>query len=133
MTAVGPTETSAVKFAVMQCCTHSAVWYGVDSQLVGWPVAALDRMRMMRDFGEYLRAYWAHVLTSGWLKALGLLLAWVAGMFVPVGVRTFVQLPDWFAITWMICWAILGYVLAPYGMWKQQRAQIAKSGQPDPE
>ena len=90
-------------------------------------------MRMMRDFGEYLRAYWAHVLTSGWLKALGLLLAWVAGMFVPVGARTFVQLPDWLAVTWMIGWAILGYVLAPYGMWKQQRAQIAKSGQPDPE
>jgi hypothetical protein len=83
---------------------------------------------LMRDFGEYLRAYWAHVLTSGWLKALGLLLAWVAGMFVPIGVRTFVQLPDWLAFTWMIGWAILGYVLAPYGMWKQQRAQIAKSG-----
>jgi hypothetical protein len=40
-------------------------------------------------------------------------------MFVPLGVRAIVQFPDWAAITWMVSWASLGYVFAPYGMWKQ--------------
>jgi hypothetical protein len=84
----------------------------------------------MRDLGEYLRAYWAYVSTNvGWGKALGLV--WVAGMFVPLGAKTFVQLPDWVPMTWMIGWAILGYIFAPYGMWKQHRAQLAKRDQPD--
>jgi hypothetical protein len=42
-----------------------------------------------------------------------------------------VQLPEWAAITWMISWASLGYIFAPYGMWKHHRAQTASSDQPD--
>jgi hypothetical protein len=60
------------------------------------------------------------------MKALGFALLWVAGMFVPAGARTFVQLPDWLALSWMFGWAIGGYILAPYGMWKQQRAAALK-------
>jgi hypothetical protein len=76
----------------------------------------------MRDFGEYLRAYWAYVSTNlGWRKALTVALVWLAGMFAPLGVKTFVQLPNWVAISWMVGWALFGYVFAPYGMWKAQR------------
>jgi hypothetical protein len=85
----------------------------------------------MQDFHDYLRAYLAHVRTRGWMKAVGFVLFWVAGMFVPAGARTFVQLPDWLAFTWMIGWAIGGYVVAPYGMWKQQRVEAVKSTPPD--
>jgi hypothetical protein len=35
-----------------------------------------------------------------------------------------VQFPNWVAITWMIGWALLGYIFAPYGMWKAQRKKI---------
>ena len=86
----------------------------------------------MQNLGEYLRAYWTYVSTNvGWGKALGFALLWLAGMFVPLGARTLVQLPDWLAITWMVGWALLGYVFAPYGMWKHHRAQIASLNQPD--
>lgn len=85
----------------------------------------------MQDFRDYLRAYWAHVRTRGLIKAVAFVLFWVAGMFVPAGARAFVQLPDWLAYSWMIGWAIGGYVFAPYGMWKQQRAEVSKSGSPD--
>ena len=86
----------------------------------------------MQDIGEYLRAYRAYVSAShGWAKAVMLALVWIAGMFVPLAARTFVQLPTWLAITWMVGWALLGYVFAPYGMWKHHRAQIANSSQLD--
>jgi hypothetical protein len=86
----------------------------------------------MRDFGEYLRAYWAYVLANlGWGKALSAALAWLAGMFAPLVAKTLFELPYWAAITWMIVWAVLGYIFAPYGMWKHHRAQIASSSQPD--
>ena len=76
----------------------------------------------MRDFGEYLRAYWAYVSTNlGWGKALMVALVWLAGMFAPLGAKALVQLANWVAITWMIGWAVLGYILAPYGLWKAQR------------
>jgi hypothetical protein len=76
----------------------------------------------MRDFGEYLRAYWAYVSTNlGWGKALMVALVWLAGMFAPLGAKMLVQFPNWVAITWMIGWALLGYIFAPYGMWKAQR------------
>jgi hypothetical protein len=52
-------------------------------------------------------------------------------MFVPLFARTWVQLPEWLAITWMICWALLGYVFAPYGMWKHHRGKITGASQPD--
>jgi hypothetical protein len=79
----------------------------------------------MRDLREYLRAYWTYVSTKpGWARALGLAVVWLAGMFVPLGAKTWVQLPDWLPMTWMIGWALLGYVFAPYGMWKQLRAQV---------
>jgi hypothetical protein len=34
------------------------------------------------------------------------------------------ELPNWVAVMWMIVWAFLGYIFAPYGMWKHHRAQI---------
>jgi hypothetical protein len=52
-------------------------------------------------------------------------------MFAPLWAKTLVQLPNWVAITWMIGWALLGYIFAPYGMWKHQRTHIASSNQPD--
>ncbi|HMF23437.1 MAG TPA: hypothetical protein VKG24_15095 [Pseudolabrys sp.] len=86
----------------------------------------------MRDFSEYLRAYLAYVSTNlGWRKALMAAFVWLAGMFAPLWAKALVQLPNWLAITWMIGWAVLGYIFAPYGMWKHHRAQIASSRQPD--
>ena len=85
----------------------------------------------MREFREYLRAYWTHMRIRGPIKAVGFVLLWVAGMFIPAGLRTLVQLPDWLAYSWMISWAVGGYVVAPYGMWKQQRAEAAKSNAPE--
>jgi sterol desaturase/sphingolipid hydroxylase (fatty acid hydroxylase superfamily) len=86
----------------------------------------------MRDFGEYLRAYRAYVSANlGWRKALMGALVWLAGMFAPLWAKAFVQLPTWVAMTWMICWALLGYVFAPYGMWKHHRTQIPSSRQQD--
>src|SRR5262249_22861154 len=86
----------------------------------------------MRDFGEYLRAYRAYVLANlGWGKALSVALVWLAGMFAPLVAKTLFELPNWVAMTWMIVWALLGYIFAPYGMWKHHRAQIASPGQRD--
>jgi len=86
----------------------------------------------MRDFGEYLRAYWAYVLANlGWGKALSIALVWLAGMFAPLVAKTLLELPNWMAMTWMIVWAVLGYIFAPYGMWKHHRAQTANVSQPD--
>jgi hypothetical protein len=86
----------------------------------------------MRDLAEYLRAYRAYLSAShAWAKALMVALVWIAGMFVPLTARTLVELPNWLSITWMVGWALLGYIFAPYGMWKHHRAQIANSGQPD--
>jgi hypothetical protein len=86
----------------------------------------------MRDFGEYLRAYWTYVSTNlGWGNALRFALMWLVGMFLPFGTKMLVQLPDWLAITWMGSWALLGYIFAPYGMWKQHRSQMASLTQPD--
>jgi hypothetical protein len=56
---------------------------------------------------------------------------WLAGMFVPLWTKAFVQLPNWVAMTWMIGWALLGYIFAPYGMWKHHRTQTPGSRQPD--
>ena len=86
----------------------------------------------MRDFVEYLRAYRAYVAANlGWGKALSVALVWLAGMFAPLLAKALVEFPNWMAITWMIGWACLGYIFAPYGMWKHHRAQIAASSQPD--
>src|SRR6516164_2532274 len=41
------------------------------------------------------------------------------------------ELPNWVAVTWMIVWAFLGYIFAPYRMWKHHRKQIASSSQVD--
>jgi hypothetical protein len=57
-------------------------------------------------------------------------LVWLAGMFVPLWAKAFVQLPNWLMITWMISWALLGYVFAPYGMWKHHWTQIPSSPPP---
>jgi hypothetical protein len=86
----------------------------------------------MRDFGQYLRAYRAYVSTNlGWGKALTVALVWLVGMFAPLAAKTMLELPNWVTITWMIGWAVLGCIFAPYGMWKHHRAEIASSGQPD--
>ena len=79
----------------------------------------------MRDFGEYLRDYRAYVsATLGWRKALLGGVVWLCGMVTPFLAKTFVQFPSWIAIAWMIGWAALGYVFAPYGMWKHHRTQV---------
>ena len=88
----------------------------------------------MRDFIEYLRAYRAYVSTSlGWGKALLGAVVWLAGMFAPLAAKTvaLVQLPSWLMIAWMLAWALLSYVLAPYGMWKHHRAQSAAVSLPE--
>ena len=86
----------------------------------------------MRDFQEYLRAYWTYVSSNlGWGKALRLALVWLAGMFAPLGAKAFAEFPIWMAITWMVAWSLLGYVFAPYGMWKHHRDQVAKFNKPD--
>jgi hypothetical protein len=78
---------------------------------------------MRDDLVEYLRAYRAYVSANlGWAAASKLGAVWLAGMCVPMTVRAFVSLPMWAGTIWMIVWALLGYVLAPYGMWKHQRA-----------
>jgi hypothetical protein len=86
----------------------------------------------MRDFGEYLQAYRGYVSTNhGWRKALTGALIWLAGMFAPLWAKTFGAVAELGAITWMIGWALLGYIFVPYGMWKHQRTHIASSNQPD--
>jgi len=64
-------------------------------------------------------------------KALKFARVWLAGMFAPLVTKTFFELVNWLAITWMIVWALLGYIFAPYGMWKHHRAQIVSASQPD--
>jgi hypothetical protein len=86
----------------------------------------------MRDFGEYLRVYWAYLSTGlGWVKALLGGIVWLAGMFAPLGAKALilVYVPTWLVFPWMLTWAILGYVIAPYGLWKHDRAQIASVSQ----
>jgi hypothetical protein len=86
----------------------------------------------MRDVVEYFRAYRAYVSANlGWGKALSGALVWLAGMFAPLAAKTLVELPNWVAITWMIVWAVLGYIFAPYGMWKHHRTQLASLHQLD--
>ena len=81
----------------------------------------------MRDLHEYLRAYWAYVSTGlGLIRALAIVLVWLAGMFAPMGIRTVVEFPNWIGLTWMLGYSLLSIVFAPYGMWKQQRAQMLK-------
>jgi hypothetical protein len=87
---------------------------------------------MMRDFREYLRAYWGYVSTSvGLGKALAVALMWVAGIFVPLAAKMFLQLPSWLMLAWMAGWGLLSYICAPFGMWKHHRAQIASLSQPE--
>ncbi len=87
----------------------------------------------MRDLGEYLRAYRAYISANvGWGKALVVIFIWLAGIFAPLGVKTFIfELPNWLAFGWMVCWSSLGYVFAPYGIWRYHRAQIAGASQAD--
>ena len=78
----------------------------------------------MQDFGEYLRAYRAYISANlGWDKALKFVVMWLAGMFVPLAAKALMPLPQWAAMIWMIVWALLGYIFAPYGLWKHHRAQ----------
>ena len=89
-----------------------------------------QRRKEMNDLHDYLRAYWAYVSAGiGWPRALKFIAIWLAMMFLPLGAKTLVQLPEWAAIAWMVGWAMLGNVFAPYGMWKQNRIQIASMRQ----
>jgi hypothetical protein len=80
----------------------------------------------MNNLSEYLRAYWVYVSTGlGLGKALLGAVVWLTGMFAPLAAKSIalVPLPSWFMIAWMLVWALLTYVFAPYGMWKHHRAQ----------
>ena len=86
----------------------------------------------MKDLREYLRAYGNYVSANlGWGKALKFALVWLAGMFAPLGAKALVELPFWMATTWMVGWSLLGYVFAPYGMWKHHRSQSTSLSQAD--
>jgi hypothetical protein len=50
--------------------------------------------------------------TLVWGKVLRFARVWLAGMLIPLGLGAFVQLPELFAILWMVSWASLGYVFA---------------------
>ena len=87
----------------------------------------------MRDVVEYLRAYRAYISANlGWGKALRFALVWIAGMFVPWVSKTLFELPNWVAVTWMVVWAFLGYIFAPYGMWKHHRSSQLDQKYPPP-
>ena len=76
----------------------------------------------MRDFGEYLLAYRSYVSANlGWPRALLRAIIWFPGMLAPLWAKTFVHIPGWLSISWMIGWASLSYIFAPYGMWKHYR------------
>jgi hypothetical protein len=76
----------------------------------------------MRDLADYLRDYRAYIsATLGWGAVMKLGAVWLAGMCIPLAVKTWVPLPTWGAAIWMIAWALLGYVFGPYGLWKHQR------------
>ena len=79
----------------------------------------------LRDLRDYLREYWGHASQSFGRKALMACL-WFAGMFIPLGLKTIVDLPQWAAVTWMISWAAVGYLFAPFGLWKTQRKKFAE-------
>ena len=79
----------------------------------------------LSDLRDYLREYWRHASQSFGRKAF-IACLWFAGMFIPVGLKTVVDLPQWAAVTWMISWAGVGYLFAPFGMWKTQRKKIAE-------
>ncbi len=34
-------------------------------------------------------------------------------------------------IAWMLVWALVSYVFAPYGMWKHHRTQSASASEPE--
>jgi hypothetical protein len=65
----------------------------------------------MDNLRDYLRAYWAYFSSSGWRGPFMLGLIWLAGMFMPLGARRLVELPNSLVISWMIVWAVLGYIL----------------------
>jgi hypothetical protein len=86
----------------------------------------------MRDVLEYLQAYRIYVSANlGWRAVLRMAAVWLAGMCVPLACRVLMPLPLWAAGIWMIIWALLGYVFAPYGMWKHQRARNPEAALPD--
>ena len=86
----------------------------------------------MGEFREYLRAYRAYVAANlGWRALLGLAAGWLAGMCVPLVLNALIPFPAWAASLWMIIWALLGYVFAPYGLWKHQRARNLDVALPD--
>jgi uncharacterized BrkB/YihY/UPF0761 family membrane protein len=78
---------------------------------------------LLSDLRDYLREYWRHASRSFGRKAL-MASIWFVGMFAPLGLKTIISLPQWAAVTWMIGWAGLGYLFAPFGMWKAQRKKI---------
>ena len=80
-------------------------------------------MTLLSDLRNYLREYCRHASQSLGRKAFMASL-WLVGMFAPLGLKTIVNFPQWAAVTWMISWAALGYLFAPYGLWKAQQKKI---------
>ncbi|MGB8893641.1 MAG: hypothetical protein WCD13_04910, partial [Pseudolabrys sp.] len=81
--------------------------------------AKLSKCEILASICELIGPMSRPTLVGG--KALMVAIVWLAGMFAPLGAKTLVQLPNWVAITWMIGWALLGYIFAPYKMWEAQR------------
>lgn len=88
----------------------------------------------MQDLVEYLQAYRNYISANlGWASLARLAVVWLAGMCIPLAVKTWVPLPTWGAAIWMIAWALLGYVFGPYGLWKHQRGRNPNSRGTDRE
>jgi hypothetical protein len=78
----------------------------------------------VQDLVEYLRAYRDYISANlGWVAVARLVAIWLVGMCIPLALKALSTLPNWAASVWMIVWALLGYVFAPYGLWKHQRAR----------
>src|SRR5215831_17861300 len=93
----------------------------------GCPTGNGGTLQARRQRQTRIRRYLGYIFSS----LLSVALVWLAGMFAPLVAKTLFELPNWVAMTWMIIWALLGYIFAPYGMWKHHRAQIASPGQRD--
>ena len=79
----------------------------------------------LSDLRDYLREYWGHASQSFGRKAFMACL-WFARDVCPLGLKTIVDVPQWAAVTWMISWAAVGYLFAPFGLWKTQRKKITE-------
>ena len=87
--------------------------------------------RFFSRLGFVLICLFAHCAVAASFPEITKGLGWLAGLFVPLVAKTLVQVPDWAPITWMIGWSLFGYILAPYGLWKHNRAEVARLSRPE--